>query len=415
MNLTRRKFLKLLGLGSLLSLYPKVALAVNKSALDLLYLRRIITSDSAHKQTIMWQSSRKLIDLVFEYAAEDGNNYQANIYSEYLQQDNETCYFYYVTLNELTPAKTYKYRIKNNLITSNWHYFTTAAENSSFQALLFSDSQCGENYTTWKKTLSIACNRHQAAAFWADIGDLTDNGESSWHWQSFWQASDSISAKLPMVPVMGNHECYGLNWQYALPVRYLKNFALPTNGSRNSQGYYYAFDYGPVHFYVLNTQMLELADFKPDLLQEQIAWLKKNKTTHHKKWQVVLMHKDILAYDEYQPGTGTTFGFSDVGHAFMPAFDELGIDLVVTGHMHTYRNRGHIKNFQPSTTGPVYIMGGPAGNEAYTVPADNNYDLKAIVQPTPCNYLLLSADQHHLKLTCFTIDGVLIDTTTINK
>ena len=60
-------------------------------------------------------------------------------------------------------------------------------------------------------------------------------------------------------------------------------------------------------------------------------------------------------------------------------------------------------------------MGGPAGNEAYTVPADNNYDLKAIVQPTPCNYLLLSADQHHLKLTCFTIDGVLIDTTTINK
>ena len=57
MNLTRRKFLKLLGLGSLLSLYPKVALAVNKSALDLLYLRRIITSDSAHKQTMLLRTA----------------------------------------------------------------------------------------------------------------------------------------------------------------------------------------------------------------------------------------------------------------------------------------------------------------------------------------------------------------------
>lgn len=415
MNLTRRKFLKLLGLGSLLSLYPKTVMAVNKPAIDLLYLRRIITSDSAHKQTIMWQSPVELTDTIFEYVADNRSSCQATINSEYLQQDNEICYFYHVTINNLIPARTYKYRIKNNLIVSDWHYFTTAAEDRSFQALLFSDSQCGENYTTWEKTLRIACNRHQAAAFWADIGDLTDNGESSWHWQSFWQALGNIPAKLPMVPVMGNHECYGLNWQYALPARYLKSFALPINGSHSHQGYYYAFDYGPVHFYILNTQMLELADFKPDLLHDQIAWLKKNKTTHQKKWQVVLMHKDVLAYDEYQAGTGTTFGFSDVGHAFMPIFDELGIDLVVTGHMHTYRNRGHIKNFQPSTAGPVYIMGGPAGNEEYTVPADKNFDIKAISQPTPCNYLLLSADQHNLKLTCFTTAGTLIDNITISK
>ena len=136
---------------------------------------------------------------------------------------------------------------------------------------------------------------------------------------------------------------------------------------------------------------------------------------HHAPWQVVLMHKDILAYDEYQEGSKTMMTISDVGYAFMPLFDELGIDLVLTGHMHTYRNRGHIHHLKPAEKGPVYIMSGPIGNQQYTVPADKTFDRSAIYQPTPENYLLLHASKQKLSVTCYTVNGELIETYEINK
>jgi hypothetical protein len=126
------------------------------------------------------------------------------------------------------------------------------------------------------------------------------------------------------------------------------------------------------------------------------------------------MHKDILAYGEYQKEAKTRRGISDTGHAFMPLFDELGIDLVLTGHMHSYRNRGHIYQLRPSADkGPLYIMSGPIGNQHYHLPADNQFDRSAIYQPTPDNYLILRANQEKLTVTCYTIAGEHVETTEI--
>ncbi len=157
--------------------------------------------------------------------------------------------------------------------------------------------------------------------------------------------------------------------------------------------------------------MLELNDIHPDLLEKQKAWLQQDVKNHPAKWRVVLMHKDVLAYDEYQEGTKTMMSISDTGYAFMPIFDELHIDLVLTGHMHTYRNRGHIHHLKPADKGPVYIMSGPIGNQQYHVPADKDFDKSAIYQPTPENYLLLSANAEKLTITCYTIAGELVETT----
>ena len=121
----------------------------------------------------------------------------------------------------------------------------------------------------------------------------------------------------------------------------------------------------------------------------------------------------MLAYDEFQEGSKTMMSLSDVGYAFMPLFDKLNIDLVLTGHMHTYRNRGHIYQLEPADKGPVYIMSGPMGNQQYTVPADKNFDKSAIYQPTPNNYLLLTANQEKLTVTCYTIAGEHVETTEI--
>ena len=287
---------------------------------------------------------------------------------------------------------------------------------SSFKALIFTDSQCSNaSYQVWHDTLAAGWARCPEAAFFADLGDLTDNGEADWQWEGFLSALAPYAAEHPFVPVMGNHECYGLDWKDCLPRRYLSTFTFPGNGVSTFHGYFYSFSYGPVEFIVLNTQMLELDGFfgKGHLLHTQLNWLK-SREAKPLPWRVALMHKDILAYDEYQPGQDSAGGFSDVGRAFLPALEEAGIDLVLTGHMHTYRRRGPLHSFQPAEKGPVCIMSGPAGDQHYGVPADP-LDKAAIAQPTEPNYLVLTASPEKLTVECFTVSGQKVDNITMEK
>ncbi len=287
---------------------------------------------------------------------------------------------------------------------------------ASFKALIFTDSQCSNaSYQVWHDTLAAGWARCPEAAFFADLGDLTDNGEADWQWEGFLSALAPYAAEHPFVPVMGNHECYGLDWKDCLPRRYLSTFTFPGNGVSTFRGYFYSFTYGPVEFIVLNTQMLELDGFfgKGHLLHTQLNWLK-SREAKPLPWRVTLMHKDILAYDEYQPGQDSAGGFSDVGRAFLPALEEAGIDLVLTGHMHTYRRRGPLHSFQPAEKGPVCIMSGPAGDQHYGVPADP-LDKAAIAQPTEPNYLVLTASPEKLTVECFTVSGQKVDNITMEK
>lgn len=417
-TMSRRTFLKLctsallaLGLGRFV---PAAA-----AGRTIKFPRQIITADSTTSRTIMWQAEGARQQASFTLTSANGPSQNYIPETNTLVQDDTTTTFYTVRLTGLTPATSYEGTIAMAAETVTLPIDTPPAELTAFEALLIDDSQCGETYEPFAELLAKALARHPQAAFLADIGDLTDNGQSDWHWQSFFAALLAGRAKaMPFAPVMGNHECYGLDWKFALPRRYLASFAVPGNGSRNFSGYYYSFDYGPAHFIVLNTQFEELDGLKPGLLQEELLWLKHDATDSHKPWKIVLMHKDVIAYDEYQPGTGHTGGISDVGHDFMKSFDALGIDLVLTGHMHTYRNRGHIYDETPSDHGPTYLMFGPAGNERYTVPPDTTFDKVSLDQSDPGryrNYMTLAVTPTKCIATCHLEDGSTVDRVVLTK
>lgn len=417
-TMSRRTFLKLctsallaLGLGRFV---PAAA-----AGRTIKFPRQIITADSSTSRTIMWQAEGARQQASFTLTAPAGQSQTYTPEANTLVQDDTTTTFYTVRLTGLMPATSYEGTIAMAAETVSLPIDTPPAELTAFEALLIDDSQCGETYEPFAELLAKALARHPQAAFLADIGDLTDNGQSDWHWQSFFAALLAGRAKaMPFTPVMGNHECYGLDWKFALPRRYLASFAVPGNGSRNFPGYYYSFDYGPAHFIVLNTQFEELDGLKPGLLQEELLWLKHDAAVSHKPWKIVLMHKDVIAYDEYQPGTGHTGGISDVGHDFMKSFDVLGIDLVLTGHMHTYRNRGHIYDETPSDHGPTYLMFGPAGNERYTVPPDTTFDKVSLDQSDPGhyrNYMTLAVTPTKCIATCHLEDGATVDRVVLTK
>lgn len=420
--MTRRKFIQLIS-KALLSIgftFPMLNNAVAKTNNHTLrFVRQIVTKDMTNSRVIVAESTNYLKNLSLVLTPIDNQNalpLKIKVDCSSLYLDNAQNYFYTARLTTIKPNTSYQYYFadENNSAVSSVYSLTAAHTKNSFNALIFADTQCGTSYDLWQENLVKAMRRHQNIDFAAILGDLVDNGESNWHWESFWSATADFFSHIPLAPVMGNHECYGLDWNFSLPRRFVHSFNLPANGSDKFKNYYYSFNYGKVHFIVLNTQMLELKNMHADLLACELDWLYADARSHNLPWQVILMHKDILAYDEYQAESNSTGGFSDVGRAFMAAFDELNIDLVLTGHMHTYRNRQRIKAFKPSTIGTTYIMSGPSGNETYTIPPDE-LDKKAIYQPTPPNYILLNASADRLTITDYTFNGELVDQNILTK
>ena len=168
-----------------------------------------------------------------------------------------------------------------------------------------------------------------------------------------------------------------------------------------------------MHCIVLDTQFLEAEERGTALKTEQTDWLRRDAAASTARWKLVLMHKDILAYGDNQPEQNTNRGISDVGQVFLDIFDELGIDLVVSGHVHAYRRR-RIRARQTDEHGTLYLLAGPAGNQYFDVRPER-YDLVAGPNPTPSNYLYMEVDAQHLHIRCETVNGTVLDAIDLHK
>lgn len=439
--LSRRDFLKITATSAVgayfTALFPKLASAFSA---DIKYVRQIITEDSTISRTIMWQSSKPHPEAVLHYRTNANDDFAVLPKITVLHDNDETIYIYVVKLTALTPNTRYEYKINISNASTQWYQLTTPERNATFKAAIFPDSQCSDGYVTWRNVVHTAMAKHPDTSFMISMGDLVDNGEAAWQWRQWQDGIDDVWKAVPFAPVMGNHECYNLQWLCRLPYAYLNYFSLPSNGSTHFNRYYYSYDYGPVHFIVLNTQWDEINSFKQGLIDEQLAWLENDLQTADKsKWTVVLMHKDVIFYDDPQnlrelaypkgkypttnpdenwqelPETATLADIDEVGKIFMPYFDKFNVDVVLTAHQHTYRRHGHIYNFQPSDRGPVYFCTGIAGNVRYNVGATHRFDRIILAQPETDNYMTLEASTDELCFTCYDMDNNTLDVYKMQK
>ena len=141
-------------------------------------------------------------------------------------------------------------------------------------------------------------------------GDIT-SGNKPEQFESVFTAIDAID--VPYVPVPGNHDWYDGGEQYR------KHFGPPN----------YAFDAGGVHFVVLEWEAS--SDSRMDFLDMDLALINDERPV------VVLMHAPPR--DELRA-----------------KLDERGIDVLLTGHMHTNRVLQH-DTFVEYSTQPM-VMGG---------------------------------------------------------
>lgn len=389
---------------------------LSTDAVDASNIRQVITADSTTSRTFMWQSDYAEENPVVEYrqAGDDDSLMQLPASSDAFSDDGVTTYIHTAAVSDLKPGTAYEYRVGAGDKRSDWQSFHTA-QGHDFKAPIFPDSQSSD-YSVWAATAQPAWQRNQDAQFFINMGDLVDNGQDHYQWNAWFDVVGDMIARIPVVPLLGNHETYDKDWKVRMPEAYLHLFALPRIDREKYQNQFYSFDYGDVHFVVLNTQSQELADFEPSLDEDEVAWFKEDMAKTTKKWKIVLMHKDPLQYGFANRPEPREEGFSPEGRLWMPLFDQYGVDAVLSAHLHTYRDRGHIRNFQRDESGPLYLITGVAGNVQYPgLWKQHSLDEYVAPQPETDNYMTLEATDDSLTFRSFLPDGQLLEEKSISS
>ena len=385
------------------------------------YIRQIVAQDNSTSRTIMWQSDSSEPDAIIEYRLEESKNIQSiGATDKAFTDDGSTTYIHEGTLTGLTPKTKYEYRVGyGSDRRSDWYPLETAGA-SVYDVLIYPDSQSGD-YSQWEEIVKDSAHRNPRTALYISMGDLVDNGEQAYQWRTWLNSIQLLSTRVPLAPMMGNHEMYTLDWKMREPKAYLNYFDVPSNGNTTFDRHYYSYDYGDVHYVVLDTQLYESNHddnhdvHHPDLYDVQIRWLRQDLTNNTKKWTVVLMHRDPFQYAFDRPGASRAAGFDEEGVLFMPIFDEFNVDLVLSAHLHSYRNRGHVRNFERDASGPLYILTGIAGDARRPKWKDHPLDIYVAPDREKNNYMTMTVTPNKLIVKAFLPDGTQLDESVIEK
>ncbi len=385
------------------------------------YIRQIVAKDNSTSRTIMWQSDSSEPDAIIEYRQEGTDNTQnINATDKAFTDDGSTTYIHEATLTGLTPNTKYEYRVGYGADRrSDWYSLETAGA-SVYDVLIYPDSQSAD-YSQWEEIVKSSALRNPRTALYIGMGDLVDNGEQSYQWRTWLNSIKPLSANVPLATTLGNHEMYTLDWKMREPYAYLNYFAVPPNGNETFNRRYYSYDFGDVHYVVLDTMLYESNHednhdtHHPDLYDVQVQWLRQDLAANTKKWTVVLMHRDPFQYAFEGPGGSRAVGFDDEGVLFMPIFDEFNVDLVLSAHLHSYRNRGHVRHFDRDPSGPLYILTGIAGNTGRPIWKEHPLDVYVAPDREKNNYMTMTVTPNKLIVKAFLPDGTQLDESVIEK
>ena len=376
-------------------------------------LVQIISKDSATSRTVSWQDTARRSDYMVEYRRQ-GTGEIREAYMTGLKAppvydaDWQAPNTYGAYMQQLTPETTYEYRIRNSDGTSGWMPFTTTpADLDKYKVLVFGDSQ-STDYSVWGKTARTAWENNTDAAFFINMGDLTDNGQSYYQWKYWYENADVLTSHIPIAPVLGNHEAYSLSWTYAEPYTYKAFFPVPYGSPRNQSRLAYSFDYGNVHYVSLNTDYEELHTAYPTMMADEAVWLDRDLSAAQKagKRLVILMHRP--------PWNSPYDGDLDMnGRYFLPLFDRYQVPLVFTGHEHCYARTVPVRDSKPDSHGTVYITTGRSGTEAWDGSVRRPFDSVYYNPMDMPMYLVLQVEPDDFRVTAYKNDGTIIDAVTV--
>jgi 3',5'-cyclic AMP phosphodiesterase CpdA len=239
----------------------------------------------------------------------------------------------------LTPDTLYAYRVGDGVNWSEWFHFRTAARDArKFTFIYFGDAQ-NDIRTHWSRVFREAFRESPRAAFTLHAGDLVNNAHVDGQWGEWFGAPAWVNATIPVVPTPGNHEYARLDEKdekapRVLSLNWRPQFALPENGPAGLPDLAetsYFFDYQGARIISLDSNARQ---------EEQVPWLRETLRGNPHRWSILTFHHPIFSPARNRDNT-------KLRELWKPVFDEFKVDLVLTGHDHTYARSGNMAGRTP--------------------------------------------------------------------
>ena len=375
------------------------------------------TGDPATTMTVTWRTDSTVSSGVVQY--QQGKK----LSDKALQAEAEALDFktnlgmtriFSSTLSGLSPNTEYAYRVGDGDHWSEPHSFKTAdPEAKNFKFLIFGDSQSpvtgSDPYGLWRETAHNAFRTNPDAGFIVNVGDLVDFGQDEAHWNAWFAASKGIIDTIPAMAVPGNHESYGMR-QIGKPVFFTKQFFLPPNGPSSLKNQVYSYNYGPIHFVVLDSQGVEQKSYG-DILSIQQSWLESDLSTNEADWKIAFFHRAPY-------GVKLSRDETEIKNAFCPILERHHVDLVFNAHDHGIKRTYPIKNGLPvdnPSQGTIYYVTGRSGAKTYEDIEEREHSAFFYAPLEQPNYFVVEGTDQKMTVKTVLQDGTVIDTLKLEK
>jgi acid phosphatase type 7 len=212
-------------------------------------------------------------------------------------------------------------------------------------------------------------------------------------------------------PSMGNDHDPNQDWPTL--------FTLPFDAPREV-GIYYSFDWGPVHFTAIDTQ-IGLDEGSP-----QRTWIEADLTAARERrvpWLVLFFHRPPYTVGRYSSGTLLAKTL-EIRAAIEPVVERFGVDLVLNGHDHNYQRTYPVKQgaavasdqepHYASPGGCIYVVTGGGGRTLYSESATSDHGVNRIYSKT-FHAVELVISSLRIDARAIADSGTVIDSFSIEK
>ncbi|MBN2541419.1 metallophosphoesterase [bacterium] len=289
--------------------------------------------------------------------------------------DETAAVYHNIYLSGLSASTTYYYQTVVGSIPGERHEFITApAVPRDFTFVAYGDTRTGHLIHGAICSYIVDVNPE----FILNSGDIVEDGDDNGDWHDYFDivVEDRVMAQeIPIFYGMGNHDDES---------PYFYNIMSLPNNNPDSIEAYGSFDWGPIHFVSINTEV------PYNLGSAQHTWLQSDLAAAEGRYDftIVFFHRPPYA----SGGHGSEI---PVREEISPLLEAFGVDLAFCGHNHYYERTNPIN-------GVTYIVTGGGG--APPVPLALWQDFTAhgecIYHYCVCNY---NASTRELKIEMFNI------------
>ena len=240
-----------------------------------------------------------------------------------------------LTISNLQECTKYFYSVESSSlkIKNKGRSFSTLCEKADFQRLWVigdsGDRGSGQK-TVYKKMLDYIGHDYSKLNMWILLGDNAyRSGTQSQYNKALFKPYKKLVKRFVPWAVTGNHDAR--RWAF------YDIWDFPQHGESggvaSGSDEYYSIDNGNIHLVMLDSEHPSL-----DSDGEMANWLRKDLKANKKPWTIVAFHTPPYTDGSHKSDSDYNSGgrMKKMRENFVPIFDEFGVDLVLSGHSHSY-------------------------------------------------------------------------------